>query len=147
MVKASKNMTDEEIEEEIRKQFKMRGLILADIDIVRKMDKKLVTGSSNIIPATINKDETLSNKSSNITKTQFEYLQKYTNKIIKQISEEILSGNIDVKPYYNTKDKKTPCEYCTYKSICQFDTGICKKEYKYISNLEKETILEMMKEE
>ena len=75
------------------------------------------------------------------------YLQKYTNKIIKQISEEILSGNIDVKPYYNTKDKKTPCEYCTYKSICQFDTGICKKEYKYISNLEKETILEMMKEE
>ena len=125
----------------------MRGLILADIDIVRKMDKKLVTGSSNIIPATINKDETLSNKSSNITKTQFEYLQKYTNKIIKQISEEILSGNIDVKPYYNTKDKKTPCEYCTYKSICQFDTGICKKEYKYISNLEKETILEMMKEE
>lgn len=147
MVKASKNMTDEEIEEEIRKQFKMRGLILADIDIVRKMDKKLVTGSSNIIPATINKDETLSNKSSNITKMQFEYLQKYTNKIIKQISEEILSGNIDVKPYYNTKDKKTPCEYCTYKSICQFDTGICKKEYKYISNLEKETILEMMKEE
>ena len=71
----------------------------------------------------------------------------FTDKIIKQISEEILSGNIDVKPYYNTKDKKTPCEYCTYKSICQFDTGICKKEYKYISNLEKETILEMMKEE
>ncbi len=147
MVKASKNMTDEEIEEEIRKQFKMKGLILADIDIVRKMDKKLVTGSSNIIPATINKDGTLSNKPSNITKEQFKYLQKYTKKIIKQISEEILSGNINVKPYYNTKNKKTPCEYCAYKSICQFDTGICKKEYKYISNLDKETILEMMKEE
>lgn len=104
------------------------------------------TGSSNIIPATINKDETLSKKASNISKQQFEYLQKYTNKIIKQISEEILSGNINIKPYYNTKNKKTPCEYCTYKSICQFENGICKKEYNYISNLEKEAILEMMKE-
>ena len=146
MVKASQNMSDEQIEEELRKQFKMRGLILADVDIIRKMDKNLDTGSSNIIPATINKDETLSKKASNISKQQFEYLQKYTNKIIKQISEEILSGNINIKPYYNTKNKKTPCEYCTYKSICQFGNGICKKEYNYISNLEKETILEMMKE-
>ena len=146
MVKASQNMSDEQIEEELRKQFKMRGLILADVDIIRKMDKNLDTGSSNIIPATINKDETLSKKASNISKQQFEYLQKYTNKIIKQISEEILSGNINIKPYYNTKNKKTPCEYCTYKSICQFENGICKKEYNYISNLEKEAILEMMKE-
>ena len=146
MVKASQNMSDEQIEEELRKQFKMRGFILADVDIIRKMDKNLDTGSSNIIPATINKDETLSKKASNISKQQFEYLQKYTNKIIKQISEEILSGNINIKPYYNTKNKKTPCEYCTYKSICQFENGICKKEYNYISNLEKEAILEMMKE-
>ena len=79
MVKASQNMSDEQIEEELRKQFKMRGLILADVDIIRKMDKNLDTGSSNIIPATINKDETLSKKASNISKQQFEYLQKYTN--------------------------------------------------------------------
>ena len=147
MIKASQNMSDEQIEEELRKQFKMRGLILADVNIIRKMDKNLDTGSSNIIPATINKDETLSKKASNISKKQFEYLQKYTNKIIKQISEEILSGNINVKPYYNTKNKKTPCEYCPYKSICQFGNGICKKEYNYISNLDKEVIFEMMKEE
>ena len=45
-----------------------------------------------------------------------------------------------------TKNKKTPCEYCTYKSICQIENGICKEEYKYISNLEKEAISELMKE-
>lgn len=42
MVKASQNMSDEQIEEELRKQFKMRGLILADVDIIRKMDKNLI---------------------------------------------------------------------------------------------------------
>ena len=118
MVKASKNITDEQIEDEIRKQFKMRGLVLADIEIIRKMDKTLETGESKIIPAKINKDETLGKKTSNITKEQFEYLQNETNKIIKQISEEILNGKIDIKPYYNNKTKKNACEYCPYKPIC-----------------------------
>lgn len=53
------------------------------------------------------KDGELSSRdTSAITKEQFENLQKYTDKIIKQISQEILSGNIDIKPYYNTKDKR-----------------------------------------
>ena len=78
------------------------------------------------------------------TKEQFENLQKYTDKIIKQISQEILSGNIDIKPYYNTKDKKTPCEYCSYKSICRFDEGQC-NNYNYVGKLNREAVLEEIK--
>ena len=51
VLNANPNMTDEEITEELRKQFKMQGLILADSNIVRKMDINLVSGSSNIVPA------------------------------------------------------------------------------------------------
>ena len=144
-IKATNKMDDEKIAEELRKQFKMKGLILADVNIVKKMDKKLEKGNSNIIPAYIDKDGNLSNRQSTITKEQFENLQKYTNKIIKQISNEILSGNIEIKPYYNIKQGKTPCEYCKYKSICNFNNGICKKEYNYIGNAEKEYILEQIK--
>ena len=86
-------------------------------------------------------------KTSAISKEQFNYLQKYMNKILKQISEEILTGNISIKPYYKIKQGKTPCEYCKYKSICNFNSGICKKEYNYIGNEEKEYILEQIKEE
>ena len=145
-IKASSKIDEEKLQEEIRKQFKMKGLILADIDVVKKMDKKLEKGNSNVIPAYIDKDGNLANKSSTITRSQFENLQKYTNKIIKQISNAILSGNIDVKPYYKIKQGKTPCEYCKYRSICNFNTGICKKEYNYIGNSEKEYILEQIKE-
>lgn len=144
-VKSANKIDEEKLQDEIRKQFKMKGLILADVDIVKKMDKKLEKGNSNVIPAYIDKDGNLANKSSTITRTQFENLQKYTNKIIKQISEAILSGNIDAKPYYKIKQGKTPCEYCKYKSICNFNTGICKKEYNYIGNAEKEYILEQIK--
>lgn len=147
IIKENKNVDEEKLEEEIRKQFKMKGLILANVDIVKKMDKTLDSGSSNIIPAYIDKEGNLSKKSNAITKSGFENLQKYMNKILKQISEEILTGNISIKPYYKIKQGKTPCEYCKYKSICNFNSGTCKKEYNYIGNEEKEYILEQIKEE
>ena len=145
IIKADKNMSNEEIEQEIKKQFKMQGLILADVNVVRMMDKNLEKGASNIIPAYIDKNDELSKtRSSVVTKEQFNNLQKYTNKIIKQIAEEILSGNIDIHPVYSKKNKKTPCEYCKYKSICNFDNT--RNEYNYIPNLEKEIILDSIKE-
>ena len=76
---------------------------------------------------------------------KFEYLQKYMNKIIKQISEEIMSGNIDIHPYY--KKKKTPCDYCKYKAICGFDTANSNNQYNYINEAEKNAVLEMIKEQ
>lgn len=144
IVKADRNMSDSEIEQEIKKQFKMQGLILADVNVVRMMDKKLEKGASNIVPAYIDSSDSLSyTRSSAVTKEQFSNLQKYTNKIIKQIAKEILSGNIDIKPSYNTKNKKTPCEYCKYKSICNFDPNC--NSYYYIQNKDKEQILEEIK--
>ena len=144
-----KNLTDEEVEEKIRQEFKMKGLILADVNIIKKMDTNIENepkGISKIIPATIKKDGEISDKgTSAVTKEQFVYLQKYMEKIIKQISEEILQGNIEVKPYYNASTKKTPCEYCKYKSICRFDENTKNNEYKYISKLNKDAVLEMIK--
>ena len=145
IIKSNKNLNDEEIENEIRKKFKMQGLILADINVVQMMDKQLSKGPSSIIPAYIDSKGNLSNSRSNaINKEQFEFLQKYINKIIKQISEEILSGDIGLKPYYSAKNKKTPCNYCEYKSICQFNPSECGNNYNYIPNLAKDVILEKM---
>ena len=144
-----KTLTDEEVEEKIRQEFKMKGLILADVNIIKKMDTNIENepkGISKIIPATIKKDGEISDRgTSAVTKEQFVYLQKYMEKIIKQISEEILQGNIEVKPYYNASTKKTPCEYCKYKSICRFDENTKNNEYKYISKLNKDAVLEMIK--
>lgn len=145
VIKADKYMTDEQIEEEIKKKFKMNGLILADVKVVKMMDKKLESGNSNIVPAYIDKEGNLSKKSNAVTKEQFEDLQKYTTKIIKEISEEILSGNISINPYYNTKTKKTPCEYCEYKPICQFKAGTYGNNYNYIGRMEKDDILDKIK--
>ena len=54
IIKSNKSLTEEELEEEIRKKFKMQGLILADINVIKMMDKTLEKGSSKSIPVSLN---------------------------------------------------------------------------------------------
>ena len=147
MINSGKKMTDEEIEEKIKNNFKMKGLILADVRVAKMQDNNLMAGTqSKIIPAYMDKSEILSPKKSSIaTKEEFEKLQKYVINTIKEISEEILSGNIKLKPYY--KSKKTPCEYCSYKNVCGFNSGIFKTEYNFINKKQKEDIFEKLEKE
>lgn len=146
MIKSDKKLEQEEIEEKIRANFKMKGLILADVKVVKLHDKNLQNGNSALVPAYIGKEGELSEKkTSGVTAEQFNDLQKYMYTIIKQISKEILGGNIDLKPYY--KDKKTPCKYCDYKSICSFNMGGCENSYNYIDKKSKEEILSKLSKE
>lgn len=145
IINENKNLSEEEIEEKIRKSFKMKGLILADVNVIKMMDKTLEKGTSNSIPVYLNKEGKISEAKSNvITKEQFEDLQNQIQKIIKKIAKEILSGKIEIKPMYDIKNKKSVCEYCEYKNICRFDPN--ENEYSYIGTKTKEEILEEIKE-
>lgn len=145
IVKAKKNLSDEEIEKEIRKGFKMQGLLLADVKVVQMMDNQLQQGYSEIIPAYVGKDGTLSQRSSVATKEEFEALQKEVKKTIQQISSEILKGKIDIKPYYY--QKKTGCDYCKYKAICMFNPNIKGNEYDFIKSKNNQEILKELSSE
>ena len=138
IINSDKKLTEEEIEEKIKNSFKMKGLILADVKVAVMQDNNLrPLTSSKIIPAYMDKFGNLSpKKSSSLTREEFSRLQKFVNKTIKEISNEIFDGNIELKPYY--KNKKTPCEYCNYKNICGFNDGIIKNEYRYIYKKNKE---------
>ena len=140
IIKTSKNLSDEEIKEEIRKQFKMKGIILAEINVIKMMDKSLDSGSSDIIPITLNSNGTISKRiTSTVSREEFTALQKIANKLIRNISKEIMNGKIDIRPIYNAKTKTEACKYCNYKSICRFEKA--NNCYKYIQNKSKEEIL------
>ena len=140
---SKREMSNEEIEEIIKKNYKMNGLILADINVIKMMDTSLKSGKSDIIPVELTENEEINYKNSKtVTKEEFENLQKYTIKLIKQISKEILDGNIELKPYYTVSGKKTPCSYCEYKSICQFNPRMKGNNYNYIGNKNNQEILD-----
>lgn len=145
IVKAQKNLSKEKIEEEIRKSCKMQGLLLADVNVVKMMDNKLEQGYSDVIPVYVGKDGELSKKSNVATKQEFENLQKTVKKTISQISNEILKGNIAIKPYFY--QKKTGCDYCKYQSICMFNPNMKGNEYDYIKNKSNAEVLNEIMEQ
>lgn len=142
IVKADKNLSDEDLRKQLNKRFRMKGLVVADLDIVKMMDKNIKPSSfSESIPVYLDKEGNISKtRSSVIDKEKFGRLQKYTKSIISQISKEIFNGNIDIKPFYMSK--KTPCEYCEYKTVCNFDPKLPGNNYYYIKNTSKDIVLE-----
>ena len=126
----------------------MNGLVLGDVRVVQMMDHSLTKGKSEMIPAYIDaKGEVSKAKSSSVDMTEFQLLQKQINKILKQIAQGMLTGNIDPKPVYLEKKKSTPCMYCNYKSICGFNPELKGNGYTYVPNLDKNVILDKLKSE
>ena len=143
---ANKRIEEDKIEEEIRKKFKMKGLIIADVKIIKMNDNTLNVGTSKIVPAGITTSGEINKKDTKgVKQEEFKVLQDYIYKTIKDISKEILSGKIDLKPF--NKKGKTPCEYCVYKSICGFNTHLEGNKYNYIDQKSKDDILIKMKNE
>lgn len=143
------NISQEEIEKIVKQEYKMDGIIVSDAEVVEAMDNKIEeTGKSDIIQVQMKDDKVKTGKNV-VTREQFEELQKYSQKLIKNISEEIISGNIDIKPSFVASKgiAKTPCNYCKFKSICMFDTKIKGNSYRYISNKSKEKIFEEIRED
>jgi helicase-exonuclease AddAB, AddB subunit len=138
IVKGKGEMSDSEIEERVMKSLKMNGLLLDDPDIIREMDNE-IEKSSDIIPATIKKDGTLSKSQSSVaTLEQFQLLRKYVRDTIANLCEEILEGNISLSPCKNkTKDS---CKYCVYSAICQFDTSMKGNKYRIMKDKTEEDI-------
>lgn len=110
-----------EVEKELRKRYKMKGLITADADVAGMMDDELVksAGHSQLIPVALKKDGSFYSTSSVATDEQWNTLRKYVRKQVKQIGTGITDGHVDIAPY--RLGKKTACLHCSYKSICQFD--------------------------
>ncbi len=140
IIKGNNTVTDEYIEKSIMKQLKMRGLLLSDVKIIREMDRQ-ISGDSDIIPARINKDESLG-RSTSATLEQFESLRAHVKRLLGKIGQEMLKGNISISPYKNKK--ATPCVYCSYQAICQFDSSMKNNKYRILTDKKDHEVWEMV---
>lgn len=148
IIKANEDMEDENIREEILKQLKMKGLVLKDSNIIRKMDNTLPDGekgTSLVVPASINKDGTISKTTSGVSQDEFNVLRKYVKNTIKELSKDMLGGNIGIQPY-KSKDS-TSCDFCTFSSICQFDSTFKDNNYRIINKKSQDEIINKMRGE
>jgi len=148
IAKFSENKDEEQIDEEILKQSKMKGLLAKDAHIIKKMDKALYeedVKNSLIVPAGLNKDGSLSKSTNSVTYQEFEILRKYVKHEIKDLCEGMLGGDISISP--NKHKDRTSCDFCIYNSICQFDPTLKDNNYNIIKDKKNEEIIQMMAEE
>jgi len=143
IVKGNGRITEEEVELAIMKQLKMRGLLLADVKLIREMDNT-IEGASLIIPATINKGDVLGKNTSAATLEQFKLLRKYVRNLLKDLGKEIMKGNVTIKPY--KKKGTTSCTYCSFLPVCQFDTTMKENSYRLLYDKNNDEVWGLMKQ-
>lgn len=140
IVQGGRGASHEEIEKAIMKELKMKGLLLADVKLIKGMDES-IDGDSLIIPARINKGGDLG-RSSAATAEQFELIKRHVRKLLNSLGEEMLKGNISISPY--KRKRMTACSYCGYMSICQFDTKLRGNSYRNFHEKKEAEVWELM---
>ncbi|PEI90230.1 helicase-exonuclease AddAB subunit AddB [Bacillus pseudomycoides] len=145
IVEMKGDASEEEIEKEILKKFKMKGLVLGDADVVRLMDNKLSTGSSDIISAGLKKDGSFSARSSIASEQEFTTLQQYVHHTFENIGKDITEGVIDIAPY--KMGKKAACTFCNFRSVCQFDESLEDNQFRTLKDMKDSEAMEKMREE
>lgn len=128
-----------ELAEALRKNYKMKGLVLANRAVLYAMDQDC-DGGSDLIPAYVKKDGDVSG--SVASEEEFSLLRKQVRSCLKQLACQIEQGRVDVLPV-KTK-REFACTYCEFSALCGYEgeTGRCRK----LTDLSKEEILRRMKE-
>ncbi|MEK3881627.1 helicase-exonuclease AddAB subunit AddB [Paenibacillus sp. PL2-23] len=108
-----------EVTSKLLKRYKTKGLLTADSEVARLMDGELDTGYSDILPVALKKDASFYSSSSVVTEEQWSSLRRSVRDMIGRIGNSILEGEVSIEPY--RLGPKSPCQFCDYKPVCQFD--------------------------
>ncbi|SDH04889.1 DNA helicase/exodeoxyribonuclease V, subunit B [Alteribacillus persepolensis] len=144
-IQAKAHLSDTDIEQELLKRFKMKGLLLADEQAVRLMDQNLTSGHSQVVPAAIKKDGTFYNSSSVLQTDHFQALRKFIRRKLQDIGQRIIQGQTDIYPYKS--QQMTACTFCAFKPVCQFDTSFAANDYRLLSESKEKMETQMFAKE
>lgn len=137
MADGKEGMTEEEIEQQIKKQLCVTGIVNSDATVLQGLDisheKK-----SDVIPVEYKQDGTLTSRSSVMSREEIEILQQFTEKKIEDLGKEILDGNISVNP--KKFKQKESCTYCQFKEVCYFDSRLPGFEKKELEDMESQVL-------
>ncbi|GAA0596457.1 helicase-exonuclease AddAB subunit AddB [Virgibacillus siamensis] len=143
MVSGKVKMSDDEIEKEIFKKYKMQGLLLSDEEIVKLMDTSLDSGTSRIVPAGVKRKGGFYSHSKVADNETFSSLQNHIHHLMMQAGIDMTSGGVHLNPFQHKQN--TACTYCPFLSVCQFDPILEENNYRKLTDMKDDEILEKLR--
>src|SRR5690625_2447288 len=135
--------TDEIIEEDIFKEYKMQGLLKADGNVVQMMDHTLDSGRSDIIPAGLKKDGSFYKDSKVADEETFASLRNHVHELMVQAGIDITSGGVHLNPFQYKQN--TACTFCPFRSVCQFEPILESNQYHRLKDMKDDEILAQLR--
>ncbi len=134
--------TDEEdAEKMLFKRFKMKGLVLADAEVIRLMDGAMEK-RSEIIPVGMSENGQIYKNSSVYSPGQWQTLRRHIRSSIRETGTAITEGVVDIRPY--RMGKKTPCTFCGFKAVCQFESAFDGNAYRNLQAKDEDALWQAM---
>lgn len=135
-----------EIVKKINGLLKMPGWVLANSQVIRLLDRA-IDGYSEFLKVALKKDDTFYSNCLSYVKEpeEFQLLLHHVEKKLVETAREIMGGNILISPY--SLDKRTPCGFCQYGAVCQFDPVLPENQYRKLARPEEKKIMETIRQD
>lgn len=148
VVKSKGMLSLDKIDEEIYKSFKMNGLVLDQTNVIKMMDTSLdidTSSKSDVIPAGFKKDGSLLAASKVASREDFSLLNHHVRKVYQESGDRMVDGDVGITPY--KMKEKTPCTFCSFKSVCQFDQSLEENQFRNLPQKKQNDVLDLLRGE
>ncbi|MBE3575713.1 MAG: PD-(D/E)XK nuclease family protein [Firmicutes bacterium] len=72
---------------------------------------------------------------------QWQALLSFAQARAAQLAQEVLSGEISARPFYQTTSHANACRYCPYGAVCRFEPRVAGASYRFIRPLSRDGVL------
>ena len=128
-------------ENQLLKEFVMKGYANADPDILKKLEDDPDGFIS--MGVTLTKTGKLHKNSSVLTTEDFLDITDYVRTTIADLGSSIYSGDVTPRPY--SRKKKSPCTYCPAREICQLDPREDASSWRILTPMKADEVMEAIR--
>lgn len=137
-----KEIDEEKLNEAILKELRLDGIVNGDDAVVRRLDKEF-SGTSSVIPVARTKAG-YSKTSKTLSAEEFGEVLRYSGEKRKELRRAMTEGEADAAPY--AMGQNTGCDFCRFRNICGFDERIEGYEYRKLTKLSQEEVIERIED-
>ena len=127
LMSADGRLDDEEAEQQRQKEWKRRGLLLHDEDVLQAMEPE---DAPKRLPVTRKKDGSISGDLAD--REQLKQLRQYIFLTLGKMVDDIASGNVEPNPYTRGSSHNA-CAFCPYGAVCHKTQVEGRRNYKAMS--------------